>query len=249
VEWFPVAVEIGGSGTNNPSGYATNNVQLSNISIANNQTQGVDIGNTNTVGDIVVIGIGTVNGKTLNDPAVSRSVTDTNLALYVRGHGTTPTILSTATNFSEQLYGNLNITGTLSKGGGTFKIDDPIDPLNKYLYHSFVESPDMMNVYNGTTRTGADGIATVTLPRYFETLNRDYRYQLTPIGRLARVTIRRQIKNNQFTIQSDLPGTVVSWQVTGIRQDHFANTHRIQVEEDKPVPEKGRLLHPTSSNE
>ena len=45
--------------------------------------------------------------------------------------------------------GNLDVTGTISKGGGTFKIDHPLDPTNKYLYHSFVESPDMMNIYNG----------------------------------------------------------------------------------------------------
>ncbi|HEY3242950.1 MAG TPA: hypothetical protein VGM03_06310, partial [Phycisphaerae bacterium] len=42
--------------------------------------------------------------------------------------------------------GNVNVTGTLSKGFGTFKIDHPLDPENKYLYHSFVESPDMKNI-------------------------------------------------------------------------------------------------------
>ncbi len=47
-----------------------------------------------------------------------------------------------------QITGNLNVSGTLSKGGGSFKIDDPLDPENKTLSHSFVESPDMMNVYN-----------------------------------------------------------------------------------------------------
>ena len=34
----------------------------------------------------------------------------------------------------------------MSKPGGSFKIDHPVDPACKYLYHSFVESPDMMNV-------------------------------------------------------------------------------------------------------
>ena len=45
--------------------------------------------------------------------------------------------------------------GTLSKGSGTFKIDHPLDPANKYLSHSFVESPDMMNIYNGNVATDA----------------------------------------------------------------------------------------------
>src|SRR5207302_414963 len=45
--------------------------------------------------------------------------------------------------------GNVSIGGTLSKSAGTFKIDHPLDPEKKYLSHSFVESPDMMNIYNG----------------------------------------------------------------------------------------------------
>ena len=36
----------------------------------------------------------------------------------------------------------------------------------------------------------------------------------------------------------------VSWQVTGIRQDAYANANRIQVEVDKPKEERGRYLHP-----
>ena len=61
-----------------------------------------------------------------------------------------------------------------------------LDPANKYLYHSFVESPDMMNVYNGNVVTDKRGMATVVLPEYFEALNSDFRYQLTVIGRFAR---------------------------------------------------------------
>ena len=51
--------------------------------------------------------------------------------------------------WNKSVNGNLHVGGTLSKGGGSFKIDHPLDPENKYLSHSFVESPDMMNVYNG----------------------------------------------------------------------------------------------------
>ena len=36
--------------------------------------------------------------------------------------------------------------GSLSKSGGGFRIDHPLDPAGKYLCHSFVESPDMKNV-------------------------------------------------------------------------------------------------------
>ena len=72
--------------------------------------------------------------------------------------------------------GNLSIAGNISKAGGSFKIDHPVDPSNKYLYHSFVESPDMMNIYNGTAVLNVDGKASVELPNWFEALNRDFRY-------------------------------------------------------------------------
>jgi hypothetical protein len=140
--------------------------------------------------------------------------------------------------------GNVNVSGNLSKGGGAFKIDHPLDPANKYLYHSFVESPDMMNVYNGNITTDANGEATVTLPDYFEALNRDFRYQLTVIGQFAQAIIARKISGNSFTIKTDRPGVEVSWQVTGIRRDAYANKHRIPVEEMKPERERGYYLHP-----
>ena len=134
--------------------------------------------------------------------------------------------------------------GTLSKGGGSFKIDDPLDPENKTLSHSFVESPDMMNVYNGNVITDKRGLATVVLPDYFEALNRDFRYQLTVIGKFSQAIIVKEISQNRFTIKTDKPTVKVSWQVTGIRQDAWANAHRIPVEEPKPDKERGTYLHP-----
>jgi hypothetical protein len=115
---------------------------------------------------------------------------------------------------------------------------------NKFLYHSFVESPDMMNVYNGNVITGQRGLAIVALPDYFGALNRDFRYQLTVIGQFAQAIIARKIANNRFVIRINKPDVEVSWQVTGIRQDAYANAHRIPVEEDKPPQEQGRYLHP-----
>jgi hypothetical protein len=141
-------------------------------------------------------------------------------------------------------FGPGTFTGLLSKGGGSFKIDHPLDPENKYLYHSFVESPDMMNIYNGNVVTDNEGRAVVTMPDWFEPLNRDFRYQLTAIGSFAQVMIERKIENGQFVIRSSEPGVEISWQVTGIRHDKFANANRIEVEVEKPADEKGRYLHP-----
>jgi hypothetical protein len=142
--------------------------------------------------------------------------------------------------------GDVLVTGTLSKGGGSFKIDHPLDPENKYLSHSFVESPDMMNIYNGNITTDQNGLAVVELPDYFEALNRDFRYQLTVIGQFAQAIVAEKVKGNRFTIQTSAPGVEVSWQVTGIRQDAWANKNRIQVEEAKSEKERGHYLHPES---
>jgi hypothetical protein len=141
--------------------------------------------------------------------------------------------------------GNLHVTGKLTKGSGSFKIDHPLDPANKYLSHSFVESPDMMNVYNGVIRLDAKGEAWVTLPDYFEALNRDFRYQLTSIGAPApNLYVAEEVSGNRFKIAGGKPGGKVSWQVTGIRQDAYANANRIPVEEVKPLAEQGYYLHP-----
>jgi hypothetical protein len=151
---------------------------------------------------------------------------------------------SNSSGYAGSFNGRVAVIGTLSKGGGSFKIDHPLDPANKYLSHSFVESPDMMNIYNGNVTTGADGFATVILPDWFEALNRDFRYQLTVIGRFAQAMVAEEIKENQFRIQTDKPGVKVSWQVTGIRHDPFAEAYRIPVEEDKAGDERGRYLYP-----
>ncbi len=141
--------------------------------------------------------------------------------------------------------GNVDVIGALSKSSGSFKIDDPIDPDNKYLYHSFVESPDMKNIYDGTVVTDGTGYATVELPAYFEALNRDFRYQLTVIGgEFAQAIVASEIVANHFTIRTDKPGVKVSWMVTGIRQDAWANAHRVPNEVEKPDADKGHYLHP-----
>jgi hypothetical protein len=140
--------------------------------------------------------------------------------------------------------GDLEVQGFISKLGGTFKIDHPLDPENKYLSHSFVESPDMMNVYNGNVVTDAAGYATVELPSYFEALNEDYRYQLTTIGEWAQACVWKEINGNRFVIRTDKPGVKVSWQVTGIRKDPVAKMRRVVPETQKRPEHRGKYLAP-----
>jgi hypothetical protein len=155
----------------------------------------------------------------------------------VRGEGGT---------YAGYFVGNVRITGNLTKGGGSFLIDHPLDPANKFLYHSFVESPDMMNIYNGNVTTGNDSLAIVQLPDYFLALNRDFRYSLTIIGSdFAQAIILKEIDDEaKFIIKTNKPNIKVSWQVTGIRKDPFANAHRIIPVVEKTGKEKGKYLHP-----
>lgn len=138
----------------------------------------------------------------------------------------------------------------LFAGVKAFRIDHPLDPENKYLQHSCVESPDMMNVYNGNVVTDDSGLAVVTLPAYFEALNRDFRYQLTVVDEgeddFVFAKIYRRVKANQFTIRTSKANVEVSWQVTGIRHDALAEKERIQPEFDKLESQRGKYLHPSA---
>ena len=141
--------------------------------------------------------------------------------------------------------GDIEVTGSVFKGGGGWKIDDPRDPANAYLYHSFVESPDMKNFYDGVVTLGADGTAWVELPDWFGLINQDFRYQLTPIGAAAPgLYVAQEIADNHFQIAGGPAGLKVSWLVTGIRADPWAKAYRLPVEEDKPADQRGTYLHP-----
>ena len=151
------------------------------------------------------------------------------------------------TGLAGYFAGDVQVTGTLTKGAGAFKIDHPLDPAHSYLQHSFVESPDMKNIYDGVVTTNGKGFATVTLPAYFQALNKDFRYQLTILGHAswdAQARVWDEIAHNRFTIRTNKPSIKVSWQVTGIRHDRYANAHRIQVVVPKQGSADGRYLHP-----
>jgi hypothetical protein len=72
----------------------------------------------------------------------------------------------------------------------------------------------------------------------------DFRYQLTVIGQFAQAVVGSEVSSNRFTIRTTQPGVKVSWQITGIRQDAWANKNRIPVEEQKPLEERGSYLYP-----
>jgi hypothetical protein len=262
VEYFGPGIQIGDP--TSPSPYPTANVQVQNVNIADNQGSWdilIDSTTTYPVGDVLLVGVNssTSNNQILDDSVTGNKITGSNLGYYLLGDANTTTpantaVISTSPTVSSGSKlqwvdpGNLDIIGSLSKGSGTFKIDDPLDPPNKYLKHSFVESPDMMNVYNGNVTTDKRGLAVITLPKYFQALNKDFRYQLTAMGTFAQATVAKEIHNNEFTIRTSKPGVKVSWQVTGIRHDAFAEKNPVQVEEEKSPRDRGHYLHPEAAN-
>ncbi len=130
-----------------------------------------------------------------------------------------------------KFLGNLAITGSLTKGSGTFVIDHPLDSKNKLLFHSFVESPDVKNLYDGIATLNQNGEAVIKLPNYFEALNKDFRYQVKPVDKSApNLYIKEEVKDNKFTIAGGVPGQKISWQVTGTRQDPYILANPIIVE-------------------
>jgi len=78
------------------------------------------------------------------------------------------------------------------------------------------------------------------MPDWFEALNRDFRYQLTVLGGPQQAWVAEEMKAGQFLIQTSEPNTRVSWQVTGIRHDRWAEENRIPVEEPKPAWARGK---------
>lgn len=179
-----------------------------------------------------------------NATAIGANASVTQSNSVVLGDNASVGIGTSAPAAKLHVVGNVTISGNLTKGGGSFKIDHPLDPANKYLYHSFVESPDMKNIYDGVAVLNENGETVVTMPDWFEALNQDFRYQLTCIGGFAAVYVGEEIRKNTFKIAGGRPGMKVSWQVTGVRHDAYANAYRIRVEEDKPLNERGTYLHP-----
>jgi hypothetical protein len=174
--------------------------------------------------------------------------TDTRLIFQRFDSGTTP---KWQDKMTLDTSGNLWINGTISKGGGNFLIDHPLDPRNKVLRHSFVESPDMANIYKGTAVFDGNGEASIKLPVYFEALNKDFTYQVEVVGTFAPAYIKEEIKNNRFVVAGGRKGLKVCWTVMGTRKDAYALKHPIVIEEEKGGGgasgfRKGEYIHPDS---
>jgi hypothetical protein len=204
--------------------------------------------NSTTAGASGVLGESTSNAPGAGSAGVrgmNNGTGSDGIGVYGSHAGSGIGVYGTSAGYAGYFDGNVQINGTLSKTAGSFRIDHPLDPAHTYLQHSFVESPDMKDVYDGIVVTDRRGFATVTMPRWFQALNRSFRYQLTIVGRsFAQAIIWREVAHNRFTIRTNAPNVKVSWQLTGIRHDPYANDHRIKVEVRKPGGEQGKYVYP-----
>lgn len=158
---------------------------------------------------------------------------------------------------SSTVTGGASVFGTLSKGSGTFVIDHPLNPRNWLLYHSFVESPDVMNIYDGIATLDENGAVKIQLPDYFLALNKDFRYFASAIDQqMPDLHLSSEVHRKYFfglfgpivfSLAGGAPGGTVSWQVTGIRHDPFIVDHPIVTEVDKSsdtIVDKGEYICP-----
>ena len=134
-------------------------------------------------------------------------------------------------------------------GVKAFTMDHPLDPTNKTLMHAAIESNEVMNMYSGNVVTDANGKATVSLPDYYEALNKDSRYQLTVIGSFAQAIISKKINNNKFEIATSQPNIEVSWEVKGVRNDKHMQKFPFVAVEEKSAAQKGRYIDPAAYNQ
>ncbi len=72
--------------------------------------------------------------------------------------------LASGGGFAGNFTGDVNVSHQIFASVKDFKIDHPLDPANKYLLHSSVESSEMMNIYTGNVVLDGSGQATIELP-------------------------------------------------------------------------------------
>jgi len=150
-------------------------------------------------------------------------------------------------NISADFFGVFSNGDFGASGIKAFMIDHPADPENRYLKHFSMESPEVLNVYRGTAVLNQNGEATVQLPDYFDLINIDFSYHLTPIGMPAPgLFIKREVEERTFDISGGAPGQKVSWTLYAQRNDPFLQMHpgSKEVEPMKREGERGTYMRP-----
>ena len=166
---------------------------------------------------------------------------------YFNGNDAPLQVGNNSSGFSADFQGQVEINGALVVyGSKDFRIDHPLDPTNKYLYHAAIESSEVLNQYSGNVVLDDKGEARVGFPEWFAAINVDFRYQLTAVGAPGpNLYVAEEVKDNTFKIAGGTPGMKVSWQVTARRNDAYMKAHPFVVEKDKPENTRGYYTDPS----
>lgn len=220
------------------SGVAYSNEGIGVLGIAGTSEGGVPHGGMFTV--VSPFGVGVLGRAVYIDvPGVSYGVRGTN---------------ESPAGFAVFAVGDMGATGVKP-----FRIDHPLDPENKYLLHYSAESPEVINFYSGNVVLDESGGATVEMPEYFSSINKDPRYVLTPVGApMPMLHVAEEISGEalaagaesatavgcRFRIAGGVARGRVSWEVKAVRNDLRMRLHGAPVEREKMGPERGKLQHP-----
>jgi hypothetical protein len=129
--------------------------------------------------------------------------------------------------------GNLTVSGSISKGSGSFTIDHPLPSKKEThnLVHSFVEAPQADNIYRGKIDL-VNGTATINIDTNsemsdgtFVLLNREI--QCFTSNETGWTAVKGSVSGNTLTItaQDNTCDDTISWMVIGERQDqHMYDT-------------------------
>jgi hypothetical protein len=156
----------------------------------------------------------------------------------------------TSTGAGSSNFGLLSLTNSGAFGIKSFIIDHPFEPTQKNLRHFSVESNEVLNFYRGIVELDANGRATVQLPDYFDAINTNVTYQLTPIGTGVQPYVAVEEANNEFVV-AGAPNSKVSWTVHAQRNDptvrYFEQSSGAayrQAVTEKQVQDQGKYLVP-----
>ncbi len=121
-------------------------------------------------------------------------------------------------------YGVYAVGNMGCSGVKTFLIDHPADPANQMLRHFSTESDEVLNMYRGMIQLDGNGEAIVELPDYFPLVNKNFSYQLTPVGTPVQPYVAQEIQGKTFKV-AGAPNTKVSWMVLAERNDPYLQQH------------------------
>jgi len=185
------------------------------------------------------LGAATLNMKSVSSGALIKCINAANGDGTIFAYGTSTSLdyafntYSVGNAFVISNNGNCAVSGALSKGSGSFRIDHPLESLSEthQLVHSFIEGPQADLIYrgklslvNGKAQANIDEVSTMTNGT-FEALCREV--QCFTTNESGWDLVKGKVIDNIIYIESQNLNSTdeISWMVIGERKDkHIMDT-------------------------